>query len=58
MIFQQMLRAVSSGAILIALASISLAQAPAAHKTENVLVVMLDGMRWQEVFRGADPKLI
>jgi hypothetical protein len=35
-----------------------LAQAPAAHKTENVIVVMIDGMRWQEVFRGADPELI
>jgi hypothetical protein len=58
MIFQQIFRAVFRGAILIALASISLAQVPAAHKTENVLVVMLDGMRWQEVFRGADPKLI
>jgi hypothetical protein len=34
------------------------AQAPAAHKTENVIVVMLDGMRWQEVFRGADAELI
>ena len=28
------------------------------HKTENVIIVMLDGLRWQEVFRGADPKLI
>lgn len=34
------------------------AQAPAAHKTENVIVVMMDGMRWQEVFRGADPVLM
>ncbi|HVZ82606.1 MAG TPA: hypothetical protein VG893_02945 [Terracidiphilus sp.] len=34
------------------------AQALAQHKTENVIVVMLDGMRWQEVFRGADPELI
>ncbi len=34
------------------------AQAPAAHKTENVIVVMIDGMRWQEIFRGADPRLI
>lgn len=28
------------------------------HKTENVIIVMLDGLRWQEVFHGADPKLI
>ena len=34
------------------------AQALAAHKTQNVIVVMLDGMRWQEVFSGADPALI
>lgn len=34
------------------------AQAPAAHKTENVIVVMMDGLRWEEVFRGADPELI
>ncbi len=34
------------------------AQAPAAHKTQNVIVVMMDGLRWQEVFRGADPELI
>jgi hypothetical protein len=33
------------------------AQAPA-HKTKNVIVVMIDGMRWQEVFHGADPQLI
>jgi hypothetical protein len=35
-----------------------MAQAPTAHKTENVIVVTIDGMRWQEVFRGADPDLI
>jgi len=28
------------------------------HKTKNVIVVMMDGLRWEEVFRGADPKLI
>jgi hypothetical protein len=27
-------------------------------KTKNVIVVMIDGMRWQEVFRGTDPALI
>ena len=27
------------------------------HKTQNVIVVMIDGMRWQEVFRGVDPEL-
>ena len=34
------------------------AQVPAQHKTQNVIVVMMDGMRWQEVFRGADPALL
>ena len=34
------------------------AQAPAIHQTENVVLVMIDGMRWQEVFHGADPKLL
>ena len=28
------------------------------HKTKNLIVVTLDGMRWQEVFRGADSALI
>jgi hypothetical protein len=36
------------------------AQAPAAHeaKTKNVLVVMIDGFRWQEVFHGIDQELL
>lgn len=28
------------------------------QKTKNVVIVMLDGLRWEEVFRGADPRLI
>lgn len=39
-------------------AQTSRAQVAAAHKTQNVIVVMMDGMRWQEVFRGADSELI
>jgi hypothetical protein len=31
------------------------AQAP---KTQNVVVIMSDGLRWQDVFHGADPALI
>ena len=27
-------------------------------KTENVIFVMTDGLRWQDVFRGADPALL
>jgi hypothetical protein len=34
------------------------AQAPTKHQTENIILVMIDGMRWQEVFHGADPKLL
>jgi hypothetical protein len=29
----------------------------AQRKTENVIIVTLDGMRWQEVFKGLDPVL-
>src|SRR3954464_9061740 len=28
------------------------------HRTENVIFVMTDGLRWQELFRGADPTLM
>ena len=27
-------------------------------KTENVILITLDGMRWQEVFSGAEKRLI
>jgi hypothetical protein len=33
------------------------AQTPA-HRTKNVVLVMMDGLRWQEVFHGADDELI
>jgi len=33
-------------------------QQPRQHETRNVILVMIDGMRWQEVFRGADPALL
>jgi hypothetical protein len=36
----------------------SLAQASHPHQTQNVILVMIDGLRWQEVFRGADPSLL
>jgi hypothetical protein len=32
--------------------------APCADAAENVLLVMLDGLRWQEVFTGADEALL
>ncbi|HEY4966300.1 MAG TPA: hypothetical protein VII28_07865, partial [Puia sp.] len=28
------------------------------HKTENLIVVTLDGMRWQEVFGGIDSQIV
>lgn len=28
------------------------------HKTENIFLITLDGMRWQEVFAGIDPLLL
>ncbi|HEY0966170.1 MAG TPA: alkaline phosphatase family protein [Opitutaceae bacterium] len=31
--------------------------APAAQQTRNVVIVTIDGLRWQEVFRGADENL-
>jgi hypothetical protein len=35
-----------------------LGAAPAGRKTRNVIVVMSDGLRWQEVFRGTDRALL
>ena len=32
------------------------AQVPS--KTKNVFIVMIDGIRWQEIFKGADPAII
>ena len=29
-----------------------------AHRTENVVVIVTDGLRWQEVFRGAETALV
>ena len=55
------LRILSSGVLFAAVnASIPAipAQAPTKHQTEKVVLVMIDGMRWQEVFHGADPDLL
>lgn len=54
------LRALRLFAVLAAaccLASISHAAEPA-QQTENVILVTLDGLRWQEVFNGADESLL
>jgi hypothetical protein len=50
-------RVVLMGLVLLAYGRLSLAAAPETQ-TENVLFVMLDGLRWQEVYRGADESLI
>ena len=44
--------------LLAALALVLAATAAAAGKTENVILVISDGVRWQEVFTGADPSLL
>jgi len=47
------LRALSIGALLL------FGAAPAlAGKTQNVVLIVSDGLRWQEVFTGADPTLL
>jgi len=46
--------AASLMATAVALAS----QAPAEHKTRNIIFVMTDGLRWQEVFGGAEESLM
>jgi hypothetical protein len=49
------------GVLLLALAALpaaSGADSPAALKTRNVVLLVSDGLRWQEVFTGADPQLL
>jgi len=36
----------------------ALRQAPADHKTQHIIFVMTDGLRWQEVFTGAEGSLM
>jgi hypothetical protein len=45
--------------IVLALFVLAAISSPAAdHKTQNVFLIMSDGLRWQEVFRGAEEPLI
>jgi hypothetical protein len=49
--------------LFVAIATVSLVAAhssvpTANHKTQNIIFVMTDGLRWQELFRGADPALM
>src|ERR1700685_4320124 len=40
------------------LAVFCLSAAQPSHKTENIILVMTDGLRWQEVFQGPDTALM
>jgi len=52
------------GALVLSLSSLVVAQSPAepqgppTRATENVLLVTLDGLRWQDVFTGADNAML
>ena len=46
-------------AIVAGVAARAPAQSPQSpHRTRNVVLIVSDGVRWQEVFRGADPQLM
>jgi hypothetical protein len=45
--------------VLILIAALSLLNVKAqSHKTENLVIVTLDGFRWEELYRGADSALV
>src|SRR5688500_17139841 len=44
--------------VVIALIAAALCSFAAERKTKNIIFVMTDGLRWQEVFNGADPALM
>ena len=44
--------------LLILLLGVVSLNACAQHKTENVFIISLDGLRWQELYTGADAQLI
>jgi hypothetical protein len=44
--------------VLFGLAPLVHGQPPEALKTRNVVLIVSDGLRWQEVFTGADPQLL
>jgi len=51
------MRTVHRALALLTLAAACFAQQPRT-KTRNIIFVMTDGLRWQDVFRGADPALL
>jgi hypothetical protein len=44
--------------LALCLSSLAASAQTSANKTHNILFVMTDGMRWQEMFHGADPTLL
>jgi hypothetical protein len=44
--------------LLLAFCALLIAAPGEARKTENVVLIVSDGLRWQEVFTGADPALL
>ena len=44
--------------VLLALLACAPLQAQSPHRTRNVVLIVSDGLRWQEVFTGADPTLL
>jgi hypothetical protein len=51
------MRAVTFGLCVLSFMGVASGAAPL-HKTRNVILVMSDGVRWQDVFTGADPQLM
>src|SRR5262249_48056359 len=55
---------VALGALLSALLALlapsvpAVADPPSSLKTRNVVLIVSDGLRWQEIFTGADPTLL
>jgi hypothetical protein len=45
-------------ALIMLLPAVAPAQTAAALKTRNVVLIVSDGLRWQEIFTGADPTLL
>jgi hypothetical protein len=42
----------------LALCALGLGAAASARQTENIVLIVSDGLRWQEIFSGADPALL
>ncbi len=49
---------IALASLLFCCGTATLSQSVPSHNTENVIFVMTDGLRWQEVFRGADIQMM